>query len=257
VKTLLLLIDIGNTTITIGLSNRSSIEKIYKLNTEKSKSSDEYAVTLNIMLKDTSIQNIIISSVVPELNDVFREYFQNWFDITPLFLGQGVKTGIRINSDNPKEVGSDLIANVIGATAGYSPSCLVVDLGTATTFTYVDNLNLKGVIITAGITTSKNALISKTSLLPQVELEIPSKLLGTNTVDCIKSGIVYGHASMIDGMTRKIKKHLNNDLLPVILTGGHSKLILPLLEEKVIYDERLLLKGLLEVYHRNFMGEND
>jgi len=254
-KPLLLLIDIGNTTITIGLSNRTKIDKVFRLNTEKSKSSDEYAVTLNIMLKDLDIKHIIISSVVPELNDVFREYFVNWFDLTPLFLGQGVKTGIRINSDNPKEVGSDLIANTIGASVAYAPTCLIVDLGTATTFTYVENLMLKGVIITAGITTQKNCLISKTSLLPQVELEIPTKLLGTNTVDCIKSGIVYGHASMIDGMIRRVKKHLGNESLPVILTGGHSKLLSSLLEEKVTFDERLLLKGLQEVFHRNYPSE--
>lgn len=252
-KTLLLLIDIGNTTISIGLSTNSKLERVFKLNTEKSKSSDEYAVTLNIMLKDITIKNVIISSVVPELNDVFREYFLNWFDVSPLFLGQGVKTGIRINSDNPKEVGSDLIANVIGATTHYSPTCLIIDLGTATTFTYVENLMLKGVIITAGMTTSKNALISKTSLLPQVELELPNKLLGTNTVDCIKSGIVYGHASMIDGMAKRIKRQLGNDSLPIILTGGHAKLLHGLIEEKMTLDERLLLKGLQEVYNRNFL----
>lgn len=255
-RILLLLIDIGNTTITIGLSNQKKIEKTYRLNTEKSKSSDEYAVTLNIMLKDIGIKYVIISSVVPELNDVFRQYFLNWFELTPLFLGQGVKTGIRVNSDNPKEVGSDLIANSIGATVTYAPTCLIVDLGTATTFTYIENLMLKGVIITAGITTQKNALISKTSLLPQVELEIPTKLLGTNTVDCIKSGIVYGHASMIDGMIKRVKKLLGNENLPVILTGGHSKLLSPVLEEKVIFDEYLLLKGLQEVFHRNYPSEN-
>lgn len=254
-KRLLLLIDIGNTTITIGLSSQKKIEKIFRLNTEKNKSSDEYAVTLNIMLKDISFRHVVISSVVPELNDVFREYFLNWFDLTPLFLTQGVKTGIRINSDNPKEVGSDLIANAIGASVTYSPTCLIVDLGTATTFTYVENLILKGVIITAGITTQKNALISKTSLLPQVELEIPTKLLGTNTVDCIKSGIVYGHASMIDGMIKRIKKSLGNDKLPVILTGGHSKILYPVLEEILILDERLLLKGLQEVFYRNYPND--
>ena len=133
-KILLLLIDIGNTTITIGLSNKQKIDKIFRLNTEKSKSSDEYAVTLNIMLKDLLFKHVIISSVVPELNDVFREYFTNWFELTPLFLGQGVKTGIRINSDNPKEVGSDLIANALGASVTYSPTCLIAASSLATTF---------------------------------------------------------------------------------------------------------------------------
>lgn len=248
---MILLIDIGNTTITMGLSQGKTIEKIFKINTEKNKSSDEYAVTLNLMLSGLTIENVVISSVVPELNDVFREYFINWYELQPLFLTQGIKTGVRIISDNPKEVGSDLIANVIAATFLYATTCLIVDLGTATTFTYVENSTLKGVIITAGITTQKNALISKTSLLPQVELEVPTKLIGTNTVDCIKSGIVYGHASMIDGMIRRVKKQLNQPNLSIILTGGHAKLIETLLEERVIFDDKLLIKGLLEVHYRN------
>ncbi len=249
---MLTLIDVGNTTISIGLSqDHNKIDKTYKINTEKNKSSDEYATTLNILFKATPPSHVIISSVVPELNDVFREYFQNWFEITPLFLGQGIRTGIKIISDNPKEVGSDLIANIVAATEYYGKTCLVVDLGTATTFTYAENATLKGVIIAAGLTTSKNALISKASLLPQVELEVPNKLLGTTSAECIKSGLMYGHASMIDGMIARIKKQLGNPLLPVIMTGGHARLIHPLCEQPIILDERLILNGLLLVFQRN------
>jgi len=249
---MLVLIDIGNTTVNIGLSKTHlAIDKVFKINTEKNKSSDDYAMTLNILFKDLPVSHVIVSSVVPELNDVFREYFQNWFDITPMFLGQGLKTGIKIMSDNPKEVGSDLIANVVAATELYAKTVLVVDLGTATTFTYVENMALKGVVITTGLTTSRNALISKTSLLPQVELELPNKLIGTTSAESIKSGLVYGHASTIDGIISRIKRQVGNPQLPVVLTGGHAKLIHPLCEQQMIHDDRLILTGLLLIFQKN------
>lgn len=247
---MLALIDIGNTTIAIGLTtDYQQIQKVLKINTEKNKSSDEYALILDGMLRD--IDAAMISSVVPELNDTFREYFVARFGFQPLFLGAGIKTGIKVNSDNPKEVGADLIANAVSATVNYGKTVLVVDLGTATTFTYVENLTIRGVAIATGLTTSKNALISKTSLLPQIELEAPTKLLGTNSVDSIKSGIVFGHASMIDGMIRRIKKNLKNNELSVIMTGGHAKIVAPLCEEAVVVDDLLIIKGLLVIFGLN------
>jgi len=243
-------IDIGNTTIAIGLSkNGELLDKVYRINTEKNKSYDEYAFLLREFIPTCSVA--MISSVVPELNEVFREFFEEYFDVVPLFLGQGIKTGIQINSDNPKEVGADLIGNSVAATALYDETVLIIDLGTATTFTYVENRILKGVIITTGLTTSKNALINKTSLLPQIELTPPKKLLGTNSADCIKSGLLYGHASMIYGMIHRIKSELNNPDLKVVITGGHSKMIYPLVEEKMIKDETLILKGLLILLEKN------
>jgi len=249
---MLALIDIGNTTIAIGLSkDHNKIDNVLRITTSKTISSDQYSLILNEMLK--GVTEAIISSVVPELNDVFKEYFLNWLEITPMFMGQGLKTGIKIMSDNPKEVGTDLIANIVAATELYGKSCIVVDLGTATTFSYVENLAFKGVIITAGLTTSKNALISRTSLLPQVELEAPSKLIGTNSSDSIKSGLIYGHASMIDGIIRRIYRQIGSETIPVVITGGHSKLIAPHCTEKLILDDTLILKGLMLVYQRNIV----
>lgn len=243
-------IDIGNTTIAIGLSeNGNTLDKVYRLNTEKNKSSDEYHVLLQSFISGCS--RAIISSVVPELNSVFREYFEDTFHITPLFLGQGVKTGIQVLADDPKEVGADLIGNLVAATNIYNETCLIIDLGTATTFTYVEKKALKGVIIATGLTTSKNALISQASLLPQIELVPPKKLLGTNSADCIKSGLLYGHASMIDGMIKRVKDDVDNQDLVVILTGGHAKIIYPLTKEKITMDETLILKGLLILLARN------
>ncbi|MBN2504341.1 MAG: type III pantothenate kinase [Bacilli bacterium] len=247
---MLVVVDIGNSSIAIGLSkDREKIDKVYRINTEKTKSADEYALILNGMIK--SPERVIISSVVPELNEVFREYFIKEHSLTPLFLGSGVKTGIKIYADNPKEVGSDLIGNCIAATQIYDSTCLVIDLGTATTFTYVEDMNLRGVVITPGLTTSRNALISKTSLLPQVDLEAPSKLLGTNSNDAIRSGLIYGHASMIEGLTTRIKEQVHRPDLTVVLTGGHSQLIYPHCDMKIIHDETLILKGLLLVAKLN------
>jgi len=243
-------IDIGNTTIAIGTSNNGKeVDKVYRLNTEKNRSYDEYSILLRDFIPSCS--EAIISSVVPELNEVFREFFQRHCNITPMFLGQGIKTGIQINSDNPKEVGADLIGNSVAAVNIYDETCLIIDLGTATTFTYVERKMLKGVIIATGLTTSKNALINKASLLPQIELVPPKKLIGTNSVDSIKSGLLYGHASMIDGMIRRIKSELKNQDIKVILTGGHSKIVYPLLEEKLVKDETLILKGLLILLEKN------
>jgi len=245
-----LAIDIGNTTIAIGLSSTGeTIEKIYRINTEKNKSSDEYSRILNDFIKEC--EAVIISSVVPDLNEVFKDYFNERFNIDPLFIATGVKTGIKINSDNPKEVGADLIGNSVGATALYNETSLVIDLGTATTFTYIENKILKGVVIATGLTTSKNALISQTSLLPQVELHAPKKVLGTNSVDCIKSGLIYGHASMIDGLVRRIKEEVKKPDLTVIITGGHAKIVYPYLNEEIIKDEILILKGLLIILKKN------
>lgn len=243
-------IDIGNTTIAIGLSeNGDDISKVYRINTDKNKSYDEYSFILRNFIP--ACKAAIISSVVPELNDVFREFFIHNCDITPLFLGRGVKTGIQINADNPKEVGADLIANSVGATTLYDETCLIIDLGTATTFTYLENKVLKGVIISTGLTTSKNALISKASLLPQIELEPPKKLLGTNSSDSIKSGLLYGHASMIDGLIQRIKALLNEPNLTTVITGGHSRIVHPLCSEKIILDRTLILKGLLILLKKN------
>lgn len=247
---MIIAIDIGNSTIAIGHSNTGEkIDKIYRINTEKQKSSDEYALVLNDFI--SGCERIIISSVVPELNEVFNDYFVERFNVVPLFVGAGVKTGIKINSDNPKEVGADLIGNAVAACNIYSETALIIDLGTATTFSYIENRVLKGVVITTGLTTSKNALVSQTSLLPQVELQVPKKVLGTNSVDCIKSGLMYGHASMIDGMIRRIKVETNKPDLKVLLTGGHSRIIHPLCEEELIKDDSLILKGLLIILQKN------
>ncbi|MCK7499346.1 MAG: type III pantothenate kinase [Comamonadaceae bacterium] len=196
-------------TVGIGISkDLSAVDKTYKINTEKNKSSDEYAMTLNMMFKEIPVTAVIISSVVPEPNDVFREYFQAWYDITPIFLGAGVKTGIRILSDNPREVGSDLIANAVAATEHYAKTCLIVDLDG-------DDVHLRGESRPQGrhhhdrpTPPAETPSSRRRPNCRRSNSNCPTSLIGTTSIDSIKSGIVYGHASMIDGIIGRIERRL-------------------------------------------------
>ncbi|HOP56832.1 MAG TPA: type III pantothenate kinase [Bacillota bacterium] len=247
---MLVLIDIGNSTIAIGLStDGKTIVKKFRISTGKSRSSDEYAIILDELIENAD--QAIVASVVPELNEVFRDYFSSRFGFEPIFLASGVKTGIRIFTDTPKEVGADIIADCVAASQIYSHTCLIIDMGTATTMTYIENSGIKGVIIAPGLATSLNALISKASLLPHINLEKPSKLLGTNSPDSIKSGLIYGHASMVDGLVARVRKQTGNPDLAVVLTGGNAKIIYPECQAKMTLDEDLILKGLLLVAGMN------
>ena len=175
----------------------------------------------------------------------------NYHHIKPLFISPGIKTGIKIKADNSKEVGADLIACAVGASTKYGDTALIVDMGTATTITYLKNNTIEGVTICPGLNTSKKSLISDTSLLPDVSIEAPSRVLGNNSSDCIKSGLVYGHASMIDGLIRRIKKETNEPDINVIITGGLAKLVSSVMETKVILDDELIFVGLNTVLDRN------
>ena len=165
-------------------------------------------------------------------------------------MGQGTKTGIMIKADNPKEVGSDLIADAIGAIA-YRDEALVIDLGTASKYIYVEKNALAGVVICPGVYISIKALVNNTALLPDIDIKVPDKILGTNTTTCMQSGVTYGTAAQVDGFIKRIKKETGKDDLLVIATGGLAKLIVPLCESKIIEDDELTLKGILEVYKRN------
>lgn len=245
---MIILIDIGNTNIVIS-EYTDSIGKIYRFQTDKSKSSDEYYIYLKDILK--SANGIIISSVVPELNNTFKEIFVKYLDIEPIFVGAGVKTGVKIIADNPKETGADLVTGASGAISEYGDDSIVVDMGTATTFTLIQNKAIKGVVITTGLITQKNALIGGASQLTQFEFKTPKKILGSNTVDCLNSGLLYGHAFMIENIVKEIKRQNNIQDIKVIITGGASTLLKDLFKENYIFDDYLLLKGLVNIYKKN------
>ncbi len=242
------LIDIGNTNIVLARYNNGDFIESYRFTTDKNKSMDEYYVILKDAIK--GVKEIVISSVVPELNSVMRLLAEKYLSITPLFIGPGIKTGVKILADNPKEVGADLVAAAAGVIEHYAKDAIIVDMGTATTFTYLQNGSIKGVSITTGLITARSALIKGASQLTQFEFKAPKHVLGTNTVDCLNAGLLYGHAFMIEGIVKAIRNEYNNNA-PIILTGGAGRFIKDLLNEEIIYDELLLMKGLLAIRNRN------
>ena len=248
-------IDVGNSETTIGVGNSQGWQG-YRFTTRKTVTSDELLMMFktiidNPLIKEGLIEGAIICSVVPEITNSVSEATSRFISKDVLTVGPGVKTGLKVNIDNPKELGPDRIANSIGGYSKASSEVVVVDLGTATTF---DIVNTKkeylGGSIAPGIKISLDALTSKTSSLKSVELETPKNVIGKNTYEAIQSGLILGHTSMIDYMIEKII--LESGLKPkIFITGGLGKVIQPLLNIKSKYEEDLTLDGLEEIYKLN------
>ncbi len=241
-----LYIDIGNSNIAIGKGN-GVIEETYRYRTDY-KSSDEYYALLKHLFTD--VDDAAIASVVPQVNDAFKTFMLRYFDIQPLFVSPGIKTGVKVKTDYPQEVGADLVAAAAGAMAHYGKEAIIVDLGTATTFTYVKNNEIKGVSITIGLDASKQALVDSTSQLMQFEFSRPKSVLGTNTIDALNAGFLYGHAYQVIGMVDAIKASYGGDP-NVIVTGGASRYLSGFLPRTYKHDELIVLKGLATIYERN------
>lgn len=239
-----LLIDIGNSHIVVATHN-GDIHDVYRINTNKHYTSYEYSVFLNPILSEKNFEGIIISSVVPEVTLPIVNYCKDHLNIVPIVVGPGVKTGINIKTDNPKEVGSDIIAAAVAATQ--YEKVLVVDLGTATTFTFIEKNMIKGVTITTGLKTAMKALIDNTSLLHEINLEPARNNIGTNTTESLKIGLVNGHGYMVDAF---IKRIADKDT-KVLLTGGFAELVNKILNNKYEVSPNLLLEGLNKIYLRN------
>ena len=196
------------------------------------------------------VEGIIVASVVPQLDKTIERAFEKYLGKKAIFVGPGIKSGINIKLDNPKQLGADILVGAVGAVNKYQAPVITIDMGTAITICYVNsNKELLGGIILPGIKTSFNALFKKASKLEEVGIEKPKSVVGRDTVSSIQSGMVYGMASTIDGLIRKVKEE-NGDA-KVIITGGESRFILNVLEENVIYDENLLLDGLKVMYYKN------
>lgn len=244
---MILLIDIGNSNIVVS-KYETSIQDVYRFNTDKNKSVDEYYVLLKDIIEGAT--GIAISSVVPEINIILKNLFNKYLNITPIFVGPGVKTGIRIISDNPKEVGADLVSSANAVINEYADTAIVVDMGTATTFTYIEKKVIKGVAITAGLVTQRDAITKNASQLSQFEFKTPTSVLGGNTVDCLNAGLLYGHSKMVEGIINEIKSELKIDPV-VIITGGASRFVKDLLPTSYKFDDLLILKGLVNIYRKN------
>ncbi len=246
---MILLFDVGNTNISIGISDGKKIISSYRLNTEVTKTADEYFAIMKSLFNFDVIKAVAISSVVPRITETLKYISHSLLKIEPLIVGPGVKTGLNIKTDNPREVGADLICGSVAVEDTLKPS-LVVDLGTAIKYIYVKNKMILGVIITPGVDISIKALVGNTALLPDIDIEVPKKVLGTNTIHCMQSGVTYGVAAQVDGLIDRIKEEVKEDF-DVVLTGGLSETIAPLCKHPLTRDPVLVLKGLLKIYNRN------
>lgn len=245
---MILLFDVGNTNIHVSKVSLGILKDQYRIKTSSQLSPDELYEKLRPYIGSDTITKVAVSSVVPTVTNIIDDLVKTYFHIEPLIIKAGVKTGLVIKTDHPQEVGADLIcASVFMKGKGHQ---VIVDLGTAIKYLYVDDNMLKGVIITPGIDISMQALVSNTALLPDITIEVPKHVLGTNTIACMQSGMTYGIASQIEGLLSRIKAEINKEF-EVILTGGLAKLISPILNHPHTVDELIVLKGLYDIQQRN------
>lgn len=252
---MLLAIDIGNTNIVIGCidGDRHFVER---LSTDISKTELEYAMGFKTVLElygieVSDIDGAIISCVVPPLVNIVREAVHKIIGRLPVVVGPGLKTGLNLLMDNPKAVGSDLIVDAVAAISEYGAPLIIIDMGTATTITVIDkDKNYTGGMIIPGLRLASESLASKTSQLPNISLEAPKKVVGKNTIDSIKSGIVLGNACCIDGFIDRIWEEIGYKT-EVVATGGLARVVIPLCRHKITIDDELLLKGLKIIYDKN------
>ena len=253
---MILAVDIGNTNIVIGCMEEEKIYFVERVSTDISKTELEYVVEFKTLLElyrieMNEITGCIIASVVPPLNNVVKTAMEKLFKITPLLVGPGIKTGLNILMDNPGQVGSDLIVNAVAGLQYYGAPIIMIDMGTATTISVVDEKkNYIGGMILPGVKVSLDSLVNRTSQLPRISLEAPKKVIGKNTIDCMKSGIIMGQAACIDGMIERIFEELGYEAA-VVATGGLAGSIVPHCKQKVIHDNELTLKGLNIIYRKN------
>ena len=248
-------VDIGNTETTVGIGSKDNWDS-YRFTTRDTNTPDELLALFNSTFQIKSevkkdIEGAIICSVVPQATNSFSEAIRKYLNLEPVIVGPGIKTGLKVNIDNPKELGPDRIANSVAGYLIAETDTVVIDLGTATTFDVVSkNKEYLGGSIAPGIKISLDALTLKTASLKSVELETPNKVVGKNTYEAIQSGLIMGHASMIDSMVEKII--LEIDFEPkIILTGGLSRVVQPILNVNVEYIENLTLVGLEEIFKLN------
>ncbi|MCJ7619421.1 MAG: type III pantothenate kinase [Anaerolineae bacterium] len=251
-----LAIDIGNTNIVLGVYRGEDLMAYWRMSTSPHRMPDELAVLINSFftyrgLSFHEIDDGIISCVVPPLLPVFEEFCERYMGVKPLIVEPGTKTGMRILYDNPQEVGADRIVNAVAAKALYGTPLIVIDFGTATTFDVISKEgDYLGGAIAPGVTVAGEALVQRTAKLPRVELVVPPRAIGRNTVSSMQSGIMYGYIGLVEGMVVRIKKELG-DGSRVIATGGLADHIARYTSAIEAVDHNLTLKGLKLLYELN------
>lgn len=253
---MILTIDMGNTNIVIGGIDRERTYFVERVTTAHGKTDMEYAISLKSILEihhisPASIEGAILSSVVPPLNAALSSAVEKICGFRPMLVGAGMKTGLNILMDNPKTVGSDMIVDAVAAIRDYPCPLIIIDMGTATTMSVVDQAgNYIGGVILPGLRVSLDSLSGKAAQLPFISLDIPDRVIGKNTIECMRAGIMYGSAAMIDGIIDRMEAELHHPAT-VIATGGLARFVTPLCRHSIVYDDDLLLKGLLILYEKN------
>lgn len=253
---MLLAVDIGNTNITLGAFQNDVLVFTARLATNARLTSDQYAYEIKNILslydKDLSdIEDCIIASVVPSVESAIKKALSNTCEVVALTVGPGIKTGLDIKIDNPAQLGADLVAGAVGAINEYTLPCIIIDMGTATTVFAVDrNGSFVGGAICAGVRLTLDALCKNTAQLPHIDITAPHSIIGKNTEDCMKSGLVFGAAAMIDGVIERMKEEVGQSA-SIVATGGLSKEIIKHCHSEIIYNENLVLEGLRLIYDKN------
>ena len=253
---MILTIEIGNSTITLGGVEGSEIRFECRINTDRVKTSDTYCIDLKTLFEIygidmASIEGVIIASVVPQVLNSVRTAIRKLLNTEPLVVGPGLKTGLNIRLENPGQMGADLVAADVAALSEHKPPLIVIDMGTATTMAVLDpNGAHLGGCVCPGVKISLEALTGNTSLLPGIQLDSPKQALGRNTADAMRSGIMFGTASMLDGMIDRFRAETGWDFT-IVATGGLAKHIVPLCHNEIVYDRHLIIKGLAKLYRDN------
>lgn len=254
---MILAIDIGNTNVTVGGIDDEKIHFLARLATIRDKTEDEYAINLKDIFEihqfsPRNIEGAIVSSSVPQLESTFSQAIKLLTGRSPLIVGPGIKSGLNIRIDNPAQLGADLAVGAVAALEAYELPLIIFDLGTATTVSVIDRKrSFLGGLIFPGVLVALDALSSKTSQLPRVAVEAPKSVIGTNTIESMKSGAIFGNASMVDGIIERIEEELG-EKATIVATGGIAHRIVPHCRRKdIILDDDLLIKGLLTIYRKN------
>ena len=254
---MLLVIDVGNTNIKYGVWKDNVMLASFRVSSRISRTADEYgSVLVNLLsnsgIKKTDIDGIIVSSVIPTLNYTICHMCEYFFGISPLMVGPGIKTGLNIKVENPKEVGADRIVNSVAAYKKYGGPIIIIDFGTATTFNIIDAEGaFIGGVIAPGIKTALEGLVHSTAQLPMIELVPPKKVIAKNTETNMQAGIIFGFSGLVDNIVNKIRKELGGDTVKVVATGGLGEIIAKETKSIEVVDRTLTLYGLKTIYDLN------